>query len=236
MRCQRATPSDPKTIYGGAVRRGETTNNGMTALRFLLALALVAAVRGHGRMTKPSARNTMAHNHPEAVTQILPERLKFYSPGGLAGGGTQYARDNGLSPDGGAINGNSKNVLWFPGAPFVPWFDVDTNQLKLGEVAGDKYPIPTRLYSNSVDHMDVELQIDAPHKGFFEFSLCPDARVDLPKISVTDDSNSCANCISSCKTKCEEVQGRTFKTNKCLKVADPNPNPNPNTNSKFPAR
>ena len=201
------------------MRRGETTNNGMTALRFLLALALVAAVRGHGRMTKPSARNTMAHNHPEAVTQILPERLKFYSPGGLAGGGTQYARDNGLSPDGGAINGNSKNVLWFPGAPFVPWFDVDTNQLKLGEVAGDKYPIPTRLYSNSVDHMDVELQIDAPHKGFFEFSLCPDARVDLPKINVTDDSNSCANCISSCKTKCEEVQGRTFKTNKCFDVA-----------------
>ena len=27
--------------------------------------------------------------------------------------------------------------------PFVPWFDVNENQLKLGEVAGDKYPIPT---------------------------------------------------------------------------------------------
>ena len=75
------------------------------------------------------------------------------------------------------------------------------------------------LYSNSVDHIDVELQIDAPHKGFFEFSLCPDARAELPKISVTNDSNSYAACISSCKTECENVQGRTVKTNKCLDVA-----------------
>ncbi len=175
-------------------------------MQWLCAAIVVELVNGHGRLTIPAARNARNTNTNNLCHRAVWNTLVDKPFVGLAMGGPSTVMENGENANGGQWG---SQTAFFPGSESVP----------VNESTGRPYPVQN---VQTGQELDVQVQITAPHKGFFEFSLCTiekvfDAYYTAPVIHGTTDTNikNSSNCIdeknnietelNSCKTKCNHA-------------------------------
>ena len=200
-------------------------------MRALIVALCAVRVLGHGRMTLPAARNmqrsidlqpnSRMSNTTEGDNQCMinkwPASAKDNTdPNKTPMGGPDHWAEHCGDQDGTKRNADSFYDYFHPGSHFVPVYTVGTSDSSRQEHAGDTFPIQTAmLKSGSV--IEVELEISAKHQGFFEFSLCLDARsnaylqppIDVQNYLTANASHYDTRAVNEnqqdpCKQKCQE--------------------------------
>ena len=195
-------------------------------MKIVFLLIMLPTVYAHGRMTLPAGRAAVSK---EAEPCIRSQATTHNSPDTTAGGGPSNVQKNGYGADGTvkpffqgdldifATGSHLVNYIKYP----LKRGDGTNVTLNHDEKDDDKYALPLRAYKSGTD-IDVDIKIRAKHKGFFEWSLCLDARKKLKpltnKAPITSQSTPADN----------EVQNR-------LHDGDPSANKTPKSNDNLQA-